>query len=86
MIFIGIALLIAAGLALAVNADAGAVVGLNSQQTGHVVFLVLVLIIVAGGADSPAPARGRRAPSARLSSGPASSHWCSPATPIGAKY
>ena len=50
MIFIGIALLIAAGLAVAVNADAGAVVGLNSQQTGHVVFLVLVLIIVAGGA------------------------------------
>jgi aspartyl protease family protein len=50
MIFIGIALLIAAGLALAINADAGALVGLNAEQTGHMIFLVLVLIIVAGGA------------------------------------
>src|ERR1700709_2791597 len=49
MIFIGIALLIAAGLALAVNADAGALIGLNAQQTGQTVLLVLVLIVVAGG-------------------------------------
>ena len=49
MIFIGIALLVAAGLALAINADAGSLVGLSQQQTGQVVALVLVLILVAGG-------------------------------------
>jgi aspartyl protease family protein len=57
MIFIGVALLIAAGLALAVNADAGAVIGLSQQQAGEALVMVLVLIIVAGGAF----ARRRRA-------------------------
>jgi len=50
MIFIGIALLVAAGLALAVNADAGSLVGLDVEQTGRLVPLVLVLILIAGGA------------------------------------
>ena len=63
MIFIGIALLIAAGLALAVNADAGALVGLGQQQTGQVVALVLVLILVAGGVFT------RRRPASELISG-----------------
>jgi len=48
MIFIGIALLIAAGLAIAVNADAGALVGLTQDQAGHAVPLLLVLILIAG--------------------------------------
>ncbi|MEO8883424.1 MAG: TIGR02281 family clan AA aspartic protease [Devosia sp.] len=48
MIFIGIALLVAAGLAIAVNADAGALVGLSQDQAGHIVPLLLVLILVAG--------------------------------------
>lgn len=52
MLFIGIALLIAAGLALAVSADAGAFLGLSQVQTGQLVPLLLVLILVAGGAFS----------------------------------
>jgi aspartyl protease family protein len=49
MIFIGIALLIAAGLAVAVSADAGSLLGLTQAETGRVVPLVLVLIVLAGG-------------------------------------
>lgn len=60
MIFIGIALLVAAGLALAVNSDVGALVGLTQQQTGYVLPLLLVLILVAGGAFA------RRRPAAEL--------------------
>jgi aspartyl protease family protein len=48
MIFIGIALLIAAGLAIAVNTDAGALVGLSQEQAGYAVPLLLILILVAG--------------------------------------
>ena len=50
MMFIGIALLVAAGLALAISGDAGSLIGLTEQQTGQVIPLVLVLILVAGGA------------------------------------
>lgn len=60
MIFIGIALLVAAGLALAVSGDAGALIGLTQQQTGHLVPLLLVLILVAGGAFA------RRRPASEL--------------------
>src|SRR6185312_4368436 len=49
MIFVGIALLVAAGLAIAINADAGSLIGLTPQQTGQLVPLLLVLILVAGG-------------------------------------
>ena len=49
MLFIGIALLVAAGLALAVSSDAGSLIGLSEQQTGHIVPMLLVLILVAGG-------------------------------------
>lgn len=49
MIFVGIALLVAAGLAVAINADAGSLIGLTPQQTGQLVPLLLVLILVAGG-------------------------------------
>ncbi len=50
MIFIGVALLIAIGLALVITADAGSLVGLTQQQTAQVIPLLLILILVAGGA------------------------------------
>lgn len=49
MMFIGVALLVAVGLALAISADAGSLVGLTEQQTGRLVPLVLILIVIAGG-------------------------------------
>jgi len=49
MIFIGVALLVAAGLALMISADAGTLIGLNQQQTGQLVLLLIILIVVAGG-------------------------------------
>ncbi len=63
MIFIGIALVLAAGLALLVNADLGALVGLSQQQIGYVLPLVCILILVAGGAFA------RRRPAAELIGG-----------------
>jgi len=63
MIFIGIAILIAAGLALAVGTGGGALVGLTEAQAGSVVPLLLVLLLVAGGLFS------RRRPVAELVSG-----------------
>ncbi len=50
MLFIGVALLVAAGLALVIAADAGSLVGLTQDQTAQVIPLVLILILVAGGA------------------------------------
>ena len=49
MIFIGIALLVAIGLALFISADAGRLVGLNQAQTAQLIPLVLLLIVFAGG-------------------------------------
>lgn len=49
MIFIGVALLVAAGLALMISADAGSLIGLTPQQTGQLVPLVIILIVIAGG-------------------------------------
>lgn len=49
MIFIGIALLVAAGLVLLISADAGSLVGLTQMQTAQLIPLVLLLIIFAGG-------------------------------------
>ena len=49
MIFIGIALLVAIGLAMLISADAGALVGLSQQQTGQLIPLLLILIVIAGG-------------------------------------
>lgn len=49
MFFIGIALVIAVGLALLVSADAGAFLGLTESQAGQALPLVIILILVAGG-------------------------------------
>lgn len=49
MIFIGIALLVAIGLALFISADAGSLVGLSQAQTAQLIPLVLLLIVFAGG-------------------------------------
>lgn len=50
MIFIGVALLIAIGLALLISADAGSLVGLTQNQTAQLIPLLVLLIIFAGGA------------------------------------
>ena len=49
MIFIGIALLIAVGLALLISADAGSLVGLSQMQTAQLIPLLVLLIVFAGG-------------------------------------
>ncbi|MBS3849080.1 TIGR02281 family clan AA aspartic protease [Devosia sp. BSSL-BM10] len=49
MIFIGIALLVAVGLALLISADAGTLVGLNQMQTAQLIPLLVLLIVFAGG-------------------------------------
>lgn len=49
MIFIGIALLIAVGLALLISADAGTMVGLTQAQTAQLIPLLVILVVFAGG-------------------------------------
>lgn len=49
MIFIGVALLVAVGLAMLISADAGSLVGLTQQQTAQMVPLLILLIVFAGG-------------------------------------
>ncbi|WIJ24337.1 TIGR02281 family clan AA aspartic protease [Devosia sp. RR2S18] len=49
MIFIGIALLVAVGLALLISSDAGSLVGLTQAQTGQLIPLLVLLIVFAGG-------------------------------------
>jgi aspartyl protease family protein len=49
MIFIGIALVIAVGIALMISADAGSLFGLTQMQMAQLVPLVIILIIFAGG-------------------------------------
>lgn len=48
MIFIGIALLIAGGLALLISSDAGSLI-MTQQQTAQLIPLVVILIVFAGG-------------------------------------
>lgn len=52
MIFIGLALLVAIGIVLMISADAGSMIGLTQTQTAQLVPLVIILIIIAGGAFS----------------------------------
>lgn len=47
MLFVGFALLISAGIALLISADAGSLVGLSQQQTGQMLPLVIILVLVA---------------------------------------
>jgi aspartyl protease family protein len=49
MIFIGLALLIAVGIALLISADAGTLVGLTQTQTAQLIPLLIILIVFAGG-------------------------------------
>ncbi|WP_127752397.1 TIGR02281 family clan AA aspartic protease [Devosia sp. 1566] len=50
MIFIGIALLVAVGLAALVSSDAGALLGLTQAQTAQLLPLLILLVVFAGGA------------------------------------
>lgn len=65
MIFIGIALVIAIGLGLLISSDAGSLVGLTQMQAGQLIFLLIILIFVAGGTF------GRRRRAGELISGAA---------------
>lgn len=49
MLFIGVAIAIAVGLALLITADAGSLVGLTQQQTGQLIPLLVILIVFAAG-------------------------------------
>lgn len=49
MIFIGLALAIAVGIAFLISADAGSMVGLTQAQTAQLVPLLVILIVIAGG-------------------------------------
>jgi aspartyl protease family protein len=49
MIFIGIALLVAAGLALLISSDAGSLLGMTQQQTAQLIPLLILLVVFAGG-------------------------------------
>lgn len=49
MLFIGVALAIAIGLAVLISADAGSLVGLSQAQTGQLVPLFILLIVFAAG-------------------------------------
>lgn len=46
MLFIGLAILVAAALGLIIASDAGALIGLDQSEFGQLVFLAMVLILV----------------------------------------
>jgi aspartyl protease family protein len=50
MLFIAVALVIAAGIGLLISADAGSLIGLTQFQTGQLIPLVILLIVFAAGA------------------------------------
>lgn len=49
MLFIGLALVVAAAIVLLISADAGSMIGLTQNQTAQLVPLVIILIVFAGG-------------------------------------
>lgn len=49
MLFIGVAILIAIGLALLIASDAGTLVGLEQAQFGQLIALLVILLLVASG-------------------------------------
>jgi aspartyl protease family protein len=63
MAFIGVAIIIAGLLALLIASDAGSLVGLDQTQFGQLVFLLMVLVVVAGGVF------GRRIPFSQMLAG-----------------
>jgi aspartyl protease family protein len=50
MLFIGVALLVAVGLALLISADAGSLLGMTQEQTAQLIPLLMILVIFAAGA------------------------------------
>lgn len=52
MAFVGVALLVAVGIALLVSADVGAAFGLTQMQFGQLIPLVILAVIFAAGAFS----------------------------------
>lgn len=60
MIFVGVALLFAVGLALVISSDAGQLVGLEQAETAQLVGLMLILVLIAGGSF------GRRYPLSQM--------------------
>jgi aspartyl protease family protein len=49
MLFIGVALVVAIGLAFAISTDAGTLIGLDQQSTAQLIAGLAVLIVLAGG-------------------------------------
>ena len=49
MLFIGIALLISIGLTLIIVSDAGSLAGLTQEQSGQIIALIMVLLLVGSG-------------------------------------
>ncbi len=52
MLFVGVALLVAAGIGLLVSADAGSVIGLTQPQFAQLIVFVILAIVFAAGAFS----------------------------------
>jgi aspartyl protease family protein len=52
MLFVGVALLVAAGIGLLVSADAGSMIGLTQVQFAQLIVLVVLAIVFAAGAFS----------------------------------
>lgn len=50
MLFIGVALLAAVGFALVIASDAGSLIGLTEQDTVRLIPLLIILVVIAGGA------------------------------------
>ncbi len=49
MLFIGVAIAVAIGLAILIGTDAGTLVGLSQEQFGRLIPLVIILLFIAGG-------------------------------------
>lgn len=49
MLFIGVAIAIAVGLALLISSDAGSLVGLTEDQAGAAIPLIVILVVLAAG-------------------------------------
>ena len=59
MLFIGVALVVAVGLAFVISADAGTMIGLDQSDTARLVAGLAVLILIAGGMFTRASASAK---------------------------